>query len=536
MSEYETAIKNGTVIDGSGATGFVGDVGISGDRIAYVGPPDARVRGKKDIDAEGLVVAPGFIDMMGQSEYHLLIDPRGMSKIMQGITTEVTCEGSSVAPLNTQSSTKPREYLASFGLELDWTTLPEYFARLSRQGIGLNLATFVGAGQLRAFVVGLEDRPATADELAEMQRLAAEAVKHGAFGLSSALQYTPDSFADTSELIALARAVADRGGIYATHQRSEGDRLDSSLDEVFAITRGANISTEIFHLKTAHPQNWGRMPAILKRIADVRAEGLDIAADVYPYTAASTALATVLPPWARTGGTAAILARLEDDAARRRMRAEILDPNSEWDNIYLGSGGADGIQISAVLNPDLRYHLGKRLSTVATENGGDVLDVLFDLLLEDNGRTDAIYFIMDEADVRAALCAPFTSICTDSSARAVDGPLANAIGHPRGWGSFPRILGNYVRDGHMLELETAVHKMTGMPAARVGLPDRGRIAAGYFADVAIFDPENVAEQSTYEESRRYPIGIPYVIVNGQIVVENGKHTGRLAGRPLMKRL
>lgn len=529
-------IKNGTVIDGTGTPGFEADVCVLGDRIVQVGPDAATDRGARVIDATGLVVAPGFIDMMGQSEYHLLIDPRGMSKIMQGITTEVTCEGSSVAPLNAQSSAKPREYLASFGLELDWTTLPEYLARLSRQGIGLNLATFVGAGQLRAYVVGLEDRPATTRELVEMQRLAAEAMEHGAFGLSSALQYTPDSFASTDELIALASAVADRGGIYATHQRSEGDRLDSSLDEVFAIARGANIPTEIFHLKTAHPKNWGRMPAILKRIEDARAEGLDITADVYPYTAASTALATVLTPWARTGGKAAMLARLADDAARRRMRAEILDPNSEWENIYLGSGGADGIQISAVLNPDLRHYVGQRLSTIATEKGGDVLDVLFDLLLADNGRIDAIYFIMDETDVRTALCAPFTSICTDSSARAVDGPLADAIGHPRGWGSFPRILGNYVREEKLMSLESAVHKMTGMPAARVGLPDRGRLAAGYFADIVIFDPETVAEQSTYEESRRYPIGIPYVIVNGQIVVDSGEHTGRLAGRPLIKRL
>ena len=528
-------IKNGLIVDGTGASGFEGDVRISGDRIVQIQPDISTNDSDRLIDASGLVIAPGFIDLMGQSEYHLLIDPRGMSKIMQGVTTEVTCEGSSVAPLNDRSSTKPREYLASFGLELDWTTLPEYFARLQNQGIGLNLATFVGAGQLRAYVVGLEDHAATAAELAEMQRLAAKAMEHGAFGLSSALQYTPDSFANTDELIALARAVAAHGGIYATHQRSEGDRLDSSLDEVFAIARGANLPVEIFHLKTAHPKNWGRMPAVLKRIEDARAEGLDITADVYPYTAAGTGLATVLPPWARTGGKAAMLARLADKTTRQKMREAINDRNSNWENIYLGSGGADGIQISAVLNPELRRYVGQRLSTIAAETGADPCEILFDLLLKDGASTDAIYFVMDEADVRAALSAPFTSICTDSSARAVDGPLADAIGHPRGWGSFPKILGQYVREEKLLTVETAIHKMTGLPAQRVGLEDRGLIRAGYCADIVIFDPATIADQSTYEESRRYPLGISHVIVNGQIVVEKGEHTGRLAGRPLIKR-
>jgi dihydroorotase/N-acyl-D-amino-acid deacylase len=528
----DLVIKNGLVVDGTGAPGVEADVRVSDDRIVLVQPDIAGNGVDRVIDASGLVVAPGFIDLMGQSEYHLLIDPRGMSKIMQGVTTEVTCEGSSVAPLNDRSSTKPREYLASFGLELDWTTLPEYFARLRNQGIGPNLATFVGAGQLRSYVVGLEDRTATAAELVEMQRLAGEAMEHGAFGLSSALQYTPDSFANTDELIALARAVAAHGGIYATHQRSEGGRLDSSLDEVFAIARAANLPVEIFHLKTAHPKNWGRMPAVLRRIEDARAEGLDITADVYPYTAASTGLATVLPPWARTGGKTAMLARLADQTTRQKMREEINEPNSDWENIYLGSGGADGIQISAVLNPELRRYVGQRLSTIAAEKGRDVLEVLFDLLLKDNGSTDAIYFVMDETDVRVALAASFTSVCTDSSARAVDGPLAEAIGHPRGWGSFPKILGQYVREEKLLTLETAVRKMTGLPAQRIGLTDRGLVRKGYFADLVIFDPATVADQSTYEESRRYPIGIRYVIVNGEVVVENGKHTGRLAGRPL----
>lgn len=533
MPTFDIIITNGTVVDGTGAPGFTADVGIAADRITYIGP-SMNTSADRVIEADGLVVAPGFIDMMGQSEYHLLIDPRGMSKIIQGITTEITGEGTSVAPMYGSAADKPREWLRTFGIEIDWVTFPEYFSRLERQGIGVNLGTYVGAGQLRACVVGLGDRPPTEVELAKMRWIAGEAMKDGAFGLSSALQYVPGSYASTEELIELARAVVPFGGIYATHQRSEGDRLDESLDEVFTIARQAQIPIEIFHLKTAYRPNWGKMPAILDSIAAARAQGLDITADVYPYTAASTGLANCLPPWARAGGISAMLDRLRDEPTRSRIKKEINASEPGWENLFIGAGGADGVQISAIGNVALNHWLGKRLSVAAAEYAHDALDTLFDILLQDNGQTDAIYFTMDEHDVRLAAVSPLTSFCTDSSARATDGPLSNAIGHPRGWGAFPRVLAQYVREQRILTLEAAIHKMTGKPATRLSLNQRGLLRTGYFADLVLFDPETVQDRATYEESRQYPDGIPYVIVNGQIVVDQGRHTGRLAGRPLRK--
>ncbi|MEO7508128.1 MAG: D-aminoacylase, partial [Pyrinomonadaceae bacterium] len=357
MPTVDIIIKNGTVVDGSGAPAFSADVGITGDRIALIGPnPNARAG--RVIDADGLVVAPGFIDMMGQSEYHLLVDPRGMSKIMQGVTTEITGEGASVAPRYGPAAEKPRDWLRTYGIEVDWVTIPEYFSRLERQGIGLNLGTYVGAAQLRGCVVGLDDRPPTEIELAKMKWIAGEAMKDGAFGLSSALQYVPGSYASTEELIALAQAVVPYGGIYATHQRSEGDRLDESFDEVLTIAQRAQISVEIFHLKAAYRRNWGKMPGVLERIVAAREAGLDITADVYPYAAASTGLANCLPAWARAGGDDAMQARLADEPTRGRIRKEINANEPGWENLFVGSGGADGIQISAVANASLNHFLG----------------------------------------------------------------------------------------------------------------------------------------------------------------------------------
>jgi dihydroorotase/N-acyl-D-amino-acid deacylase len=522
------------VIDGTGTPGFEADVCLAGDRIVRIEPNVSTAGAARVLDATGLVVAPGFIDMMGQSEYNLLIDPRAMSKVMQGVTTEITCEGSSVAPIDERSGAKAGAYLTSFGLVVDWHDLSGYFARLRLQGIGLNLGAYVGAGQLRSHVIGHDDRPSTAAELAEMQRLATEAMDQGAFGLSSALQYIPGSFATTDELVALARTVASRGGIYATHQRSESNRIDESLTEGFEIASRARIPVEIFHLKAAYPANWGRIPAIIERIDQARSEGVDLTADVYPYTAASTGLANCLPPWVRSGGVEAMLERLASWDVRARIKHEVLETDCDWENMYAGSGGAGGIQIGAVGNPAVADIVGKRLSTIAAERACDPVDAICEILLADRGQTDAIYFVMDEADVRAVLAAPFTSLCTDSSARATDGPLSKALAHPRGWGAFPRVLAKYVRDEKLLTLETAIHKMTGLPAARLGLKGRGILNAGFFADLVLFDPETVQDRATYEESRRYPDGIPYVLVNGRVVVDSGEHTGRLAGVPLRR--
>jgi dihydroorotase/N-acyl-D-amino-acid deacylase len=529
--QYDLLIKNGLVIDGSGRLGFVADVGIMGDRIASIGKLK-NARGAREIDATGMVVAPGFIDMLGQSETYLLIDPRAMSKVMMGVTTEVTGEGESIAPVNDRLIKEQEDFNRRYKLTIDWRTLGEYFKRLEKQGSGVNLATFVGATQVREYVVGFDNRPPTPAELEKMKQLVADAMKDGALGVSTSLQYVPARFAKTDEIVELAKVAHQYGGIYATHQRSEANALDESLAEVFEIARRAQIPVEIWHLKTAYKKNWGRMPEVLAKIKSARAEGLDITADIYPYIAGSTSLSACLPPWALEGGTEKMLARLKDARVRRQLKQEITTDSKEWENIYLGSGGAPGVLIGSVVNRDLEAMQGKRVSQIAEEQHKDPLDALFDLILADHGQTGAIYFMMSEDDMRAAMRAPFVSFCTDSGARANDGPLAGSKSHPRGWGSYPRILGRYVRDEHLLTLAQAIHKMSGMPAKRVGLRERGLLREGYYADVTIFDPKRVLDRATFEMPNQHPDGIEYVIVNGQLEVDKGQRTPALAGQVL----
>ncbi len=531
VPDYDIIIRNGLVMDGSGSAGYPANVAIKGDRIARIGNL-AGASAKRIIDARGQVVAPGFIDMLGQSETNLLIDRRAMSKVMMGVTTEITGEGESIAPTNDRLIKENEDFNRRYNLDVDWRTLDQYFHRLEKQGMGLNLGTFVGATQVREYVVGFDNRPPTAVELEQMKTLVAQAMKDGALGLSTSLQYVPARFARTDEIVELAKVAHQYGGIYATHQRSEANALDESLNEVFEIARRAKIPTEIWHLKTAYKRNWGRMPEVLRRIEAARASGLSVSANVYPYIAASTALSACLPPWAQEGGNDKMVARLRDKQVRARLKKEITSDSKEWENIYLGSGGANGVLIGSVVNRDLESLQGKLLSQIAEIQHKDPLDALFDLVIADHGQTGAIYFMMSEDDVRAALRSPFVSICTDSGARATDGPLSGSKSHPRGWGSYPRILSRYVRDEHLLTLEQAVHKMTGLSAEKVGLHDRGLLREGMFADVTIFDPQTVQDRATFDAPNQYPVGINYVIVNGQIEVDNGKHTAALAGRAL----
>lgn len=528
---YDVIILNGTIVDGSGRARFRADIGIKGDRIARIGKL-GRDSGRRQIDAKGMIVAPGFIDMLGQSESFVLIDPRVMSKVMQGVTTEITGEGESIAPINERLIKEQEDFLRRYKLNVDWRTLDEYFARLAKQGAGVNLATFVGATQVREMVIGFDNREPTASELEKMKTLVAEAMEDGALGLSTSLQYVPARFAKTDEIVELAKVAKQYGGIYITHQRSEANALDESLAEVFEIARRADIPTEIWHLKTAYKKNWGRMTEVLRKIRQARARGLDITADVYPYIAGSTSLSASLPPWVLEGGTEKMLARLRDTRIRQQLKKEISTDAKDWENIYLGSGGAEGVLISSVSNRSLESLLGKRLSQIAEEQQKEPLEALLDLILADNGQTGAIYFMMNEADLRAAMRAPFVSFCTDTGARATDGPLSAARSHPRGWGSYPRILGRYVRELRLLTLEQAIHKMTGMPAKRVGLADRGLLREGLFADVVIFDPQRVIDKATFEAPNQYPEGIPFVMVNGQFTVDEGKRTPALPGRPL----
>jgi dihydroorotase/N-acyl-D-amino-acid deacylase len=384
-------------------------------------------------------------------------------------------------------------------------------------------------------VIGYEDREPSKAELEQMKKLVARAMRDGALGLSSSLQYVPARFAKTSELIELAKVARQYGGIYATHQRSEANTIDASLDEVFEIARKAGIRVEIWHLKTAYKKNWGRMPHVLERIKQARASSIDVNADIYPYIAGSTSLSASLPPWALEGGTEKMLSRLRDPATRQRLKKEISEESNSWENIYLGSGGPDGVLVSSVVNRELEPLQGKRISEIAILEKKDPLDALFDFILADEGQTGAIYFMMSEADMRAAMQSPFVTFCTDSGARATDGPLAGSKSHPRGWGTYPRILGKYVREEKLLSLETAIHKMTGGPAARVNLRERGLLREGMFADVTIFNPATVIDRATFESPNQYPVGIDYVLVNGQLSVDKGQRTPALAGRVLRGR-
>jgi len=529
--QFDLLIKRGRVVDGSGQAGYVADVGIKGDRIVSIGDL-SKATATRTIDAQGLVVAPGFIDMLGQSETYLLIDPRAMSKVMMGVTTEITGEGESIAPINERQIKEQEDFLKRFNLTIDWRTLDQYFKRLEKQGSGVNLGTFVGATQVREYVIGYDDRAPTAPELEQMKKLVADAMRDGALGVSTSLQYVPARFAKTSELVELAKVAHQYGGIYATHQRSEANTIDASLDEVFEIAQKAQIPVEIWHLKTAYKKNWGRMPQILTRIKQARDRGLDVTADIYPYIAGSTSLSACLPPWAQEGGTDKMVTRLRDPQTRERLKKEISAEQSEWENIYLGSGGPSGVLIGSVVNRELEPLQGKRISEIAAEQKKDPLDTVFDLIIADRGQTGAIYFMMTEADMRAAMQAPFVSFCTDSGARATDGPMAGSKSHPRGWGSYPRILGRYVRDEKLLTLEAAIHKMTGAPAARVGLRDRGLLREGMFADITVFDPAKVIDQATFESPNQFPIGIEYVLVNGKLSVDKGQRTPALGGRVL----
>ncbi|MDX6444101.1 MAG: N-acyl-D-amino-acid deacylase [Blastocatellia bacterium] len=529
--EYDLIIRNGRVVDGSGRPGFIADVAIKGDHIARIGNLGGA-QARRIIDAKGRVVAPGFIDMLGQSETFVLIDPRAMSKVMMGVTTEITGEGESIAPINEQQIKEQEDFNRRFHLNIDWRTLAEYFRRLEKQGAGVNLGTFVGATQVREYVIGYDDRAPTPAELEKMKKLVADAMKDGALGLSTSLQYVPARFAKTDEIVELAKVARQYGGIYITHQRSEANAIDESMNEVFEIARRANIPAEIWHFKTAYQKNWGRMPEMLRRVAAARRQGLKITADVYPYVAGSTSLSACLPPWALEGGTENMLSRLKDPQTRARLKKEISTDAKEWENIYLGSGGPSGILIANVVNRDLDSMQGKRLSEVATAQNKDPLDALFDFIIADHGQTGAIFFMMKESDMQAALKSPFVSICTDNGARATDGPLSGSKSHPRGWGTYPRILGRYVRDQHLMPLEFAIHKMTGLPAGNLGLKTRGLIREGYFADVTIFDPKTVIDRATFEDPNQYPVGINFVIVNGEIEVDNGQRTPALAGRVL----
>ena len=528
---YDIVIVNGRIIDGTGSPWYSGEVGIRAGRIAAIGNLQSAPRGKT-IDAKGMVVAPGFIDMLGQSELTMMVDPRLPSKIYQGITTEITGEGESVAPLNQAMIRADQAGYDHLKIAPDWTTFREYFARLERQGMGINLASYVGATSVRRMVLGDGDVPPNASQLADMQALVRQAMQDGAVGLSTALQYAPAPYAKTEELIALASEAAKYGGIYATHMRSEGDTESAAIDEAVRIGREAHIPVEIWHLKTAGKANWGHMPQIVARIDAARASGVDISADTYAYTAWFNTFSAFIPPWAHDGGEAKLIERLKDPATRARIRKDMLSRSSDWDNEWQEIPGPEAIQIAVVQDPELLALQGKRLSEVAAMWHEDPIDALCDLLIKDKAFTDVAVFGMSEPDVLLALKQPWVSIDNDSQGTSPDGFLGHEHPHPRAYGTFPRILRKYVREDHTLTLQDAVRKFTALPAQRMRLTDRGVLKQGMWADMVIFDPATIRDLATFEQPNQPSQGMEYVLVNGVPVITEGRMTGVLPGKVL----
>jgi N-acyl-D-amino-acid deacylase len=530
--DYDFIISGAHMVDGTGAPWVEGDIAIAGDRIVAIGDL-SKAAARKRLDAKGLVVSPGFIDVQGQSEFNVLVDNRAASKITQGVTTEITGEGSSIAPVNDRMKKENEEVAKKYGVTVDWSTLDEYFNHFERTKSAINLGTFVGAGGVRNYVMGTVNRPASPAELEQMRQLVAQAMQDGAMGISTALEYVPDTFASTDEIVELAKVARQYGGVYFTHQRSETDAIFSSLDEVFAIARRANISTTIWHLKTAYHENFGKMPEVLRRIQNARAQGIDVAASVYPYTRASNGLVSSFPPWVSEGGIEQMIVRFKDPVQRERIKKEMDQPSTTWENEWLGSGGdGSGIMLIGLMNPELAKYEGMTLQEIGRQWKKDPKDVAMEIVIADQGHTGQIISIMDEGDVRTAVSNPIVTYGSDSEAQAEDGPLSKTKAHPRAFGTFPRVLGMYARAQHTMSLEEAVRKMTSLAASRVGLLDRGILRPGAFADIAVFDPETLRDAATFSDPMHYSVGVRYVFVNGRPVVWDGAITDERPGRPV----
>ncbi|MBI3493038.1 MAG: D-aminoacylase [Acidobacteria bacterium] len=512
-------ITNARIIDGTGGPSVAGSVGVRDGRIAGVG----RVTGAaaRTIDAHGLALAPGFIDPHSHSDYALLTDGNAESKIRQGVTTEVIGESGSVAP---QRPTAAR----------NWSDFAGYFAAVEKSKISVNLLSYIGLGQVREYVMGNEERAPTSDELAKMTALVADAMKQGAYGTATGLIYTPNAYAKTDELIALSKPAAAAGGLYVSHLRYDGDKLREGLEEAIAVGEGAHIPVQVLHIKVTGAKNFGRMKEVISIVEAAQKRGVEISANQYPYVASSTGLMQTIPPWAHEGGNAKLVARLKDPATRERIRKEMDDPNPSWENRLISAGTWHNVQIASLpsrtgMETGYKRFEGWRVDDAAKEMGKDPYDFVFEMLIANGGSVSCVWFIIDETDLKLAMRQPWVSIGSDGSALATSGPLRTGVPHPRNFGTFPRVLGKYVREEHVISLEQAVHKMSGLTASQLHIKDRGLIKDGMAADLVMFDPATVADRATFTDPFQYPAGISSVIVNGQVVLDNGRHTGARPG-------
>jgi len=527
-ADYDVIIRGGTIYDGLGGEPVIGDLAITEDRIVAVGDL-AHASGRIEIDAQGLAVTPGFINMLSWATESLIEDGRGLSDIRQGVTLEVMGEGNSMGPLNASMRAEEIEHQGDIKYDIEWTTLGGYLEFLEAKGISPNVASYVGATTLRVHQVGYENRPPTDDELARMQGLVHQAMREGALGIGSSLIYAPANFASTEELIALVNVAAEYGGSYISHIRSEGNRLEEGVQELIKIASVTGAPAEVYHLKAAGKNNFHKLGKVFDLIEAAQQAGLPITADMYSYTAGSTGLYATMPLWVQEGGHDAWVARLKDPDIRARVVAEMKQPTDEWENYYVGAG-PENILLVGFKNEDLRPLTGKTLQEVADEREADPAETAIDLVIEDNSRVDAVYFFMSEDNVRRKLRKPWVSFGSDAGAPAAEGVFMNTNPHPRAYGNFSRILGKYVRDEKIITMQEAIRRMTSLPAYNIGIVDRGQLSEGYYADVVVFDPEKIADQATFEEPHQYATGVWHVFVNGEQVLKNGRHTGATPGR------
>ena len=526
--EYELILRNGTIVDGIGAPSYVGDLAINDDRITAVGDLSDS-RGVIEVDVSGLVVAPGFINMLSWAGEALLEDGRSQGDIRQGVTLEVFGEGVSGGPLTDQMKTLEVTSQGDIRFDVEWTTLGDYLEHLAGKGVSPNIASFVGATTLRVHEIGYEDRPPTADELDRMRGLVRQAMEEGAIGIGSSLIYSPGFYAQTDELIELTKVAAEYGGLYISHMRSEGNALLESVDELLRIARESGIRAEIYHLKAAGQSNWDKLGDVIERVEAARSEGLEITANMYNYTAGSTGLDAGMPPWVQEGGYNAWVERLQDPVIRDRVRQEMTTPTNEWENLLLAAG-AEGTLLVGFKNPGLREYIGQTLAEVAAGRGTSVSDTAMDLVVEDGSRVQVVYFLMSEENVARQISLPWVSYCSDAGSYASEGIFLNSSTHPRAYGNFARLLGRYVRDERIISLEEAIRKLTSLPAGNLRIRDRGQLTTGYFADVVVFDPAQIQDHATYEDPHQYATGMVHVWVNGTQVLRDGEHTGATPGR------
>ncbi len=528
---FEVIIRGGTVYDGTGAPGLRADVGIRGDRIAAVRDLSSATAATV-VDATGLAVAPGFINMLSWSTESLLIDGRSQSEIRQGVTTEVMGEGDSMGPLSPEMKARRLKMQGDLKYDITWTTLAEYLQTLERRGISPNVASFVGATTIREHVVGLEDRAPTPEELDRMRALVRHEMEAGALGVGSSLIYAPAFYAKTDELIALCRVAAEYRGKYISHIRSEGARLLEAVDELITIAREAKIPAEIYHLKAAGEANWPKMDQVIAKVEQARREGLKITADMYTYPAGSTGLDAAMPPWVLDGGYEAAFKRLRDPATRRKIAKAIVTPTDEWENFFVAAGSPDRILFVEFKSEALKPLTGKTLAEVAKLRGKPPEEVIMDLVLEDQSRVGTVYFLMSEDNIRKQIALPWVSFGSDAASMAPEEPFTRSSTHPRAYGNFARLLGKYVREERVIPLEEAIHRLSGLPATNLELEGRGFLKDGMFADVVVFDPATIADRATFERPHQYAVGVKHVFVNGVQVLKDGEHTGAKPGRAL----